>query len=97
MKETEANGGSATLDGRVICLEQGSDKWIIMMSGDKRLYDNNTYCRKGWDENSLGTMSKTETTVTNTSVAKPHEKKSNRNARFYQDPDIQSDSSKLKI
>ena len=51
LKETEANGGSTTLDGGVICLEEDSDKWIMLAKDDPKMCDHNKDCREAWDEN----------------------------------------------
>ena len=49
LNETEANEGSATVDGGLICLNQDSDKWIMMKEGGTRRCDNNQDCKNGMD------------------------------------------------
>ena len=55
LKETEANSGSATLDGGALCLEKVTkDKWIMLEGGDPKICDSNKDCKEGWDEICLG-------------------------------------------
>ena len=54
LKETEANRGSATLDGGAICLDKSSKKWIMLAGDDSRMCDSNNDCLEAWDEDCLG-------------------------------------------
>ena len=47
---SEANNGSTTLDGGALCLNQTSDKWIILNGEDSRICDSNQDCQNAWDE-----------------------------------------------
>ena len=70
LKETEANEGSATVDGGVICLKQNSDKWILLKRYDSERCDDNRDCKNGMDVLERGNCprkpSKTPTTSTTT-------------------------------
>ena len=55
LKETEANSGSATLDGGALCLEKVvTGKWIKLEGDDPKICDSNEDCKEGWDEDCLG-------------------------------------------
>ena len=59
LKETEANSGSATLDGGALCLNKTSDrnnvKWIMLEGDDPKICDSKKDCKNySWDEDCLG-------------------------------------------
>ena len=48
LEQAEAEKGSATLDGGVLCL-LAHKTWIILAANDSRLCDENVDCEGGWD------------------------------------------------
>ena len=79
---TEANEGSATVDGGLICLKQDSKKWIMKKGGSRKCYDDQD-CKNGMDvierENCPPRIESTSTTTTTTTkkVQQEHDNKIN--------------------
>ena len=50
LKQTEEKGGSGCLDGGVVCLDRGSNRWIMLEGSDPRMCDHKTDCKGAFDE-----------------------------------------------
>ena len=70
LEQTMERGGSLIHDGAggVVCLEQGTDKWIMMTSGDERICDGKKDCKKNWDESCGKTTQKSTSTMLTTEI-----------------------------
>ena len=50
LEQTEEVGGSLASDGGVICVEQGTNKWIMLAKNDPKMCNQERDCEGGFDE-----------------------------------------------
>ena len=55
LKEIESKGGTITLDGKTLCLNnaQSENKWILLAREDERMCNSLPECKNKWDEDCL--------------------------------------------